>query len=98
MLSSFDVAVVVGQSCQPDCTYCVEPGYEITWAPLQFSTTIVAATVIEIINTDVHTTRLSTISNDLPSSYIPPTDTNAQGTRTTQVTYTRTGRVLTTDM
>ncbi|KAJ9663344.1 hypothetical protein H2198_000861 [Neophaeococcomyces mojaviensis] len=68
----------------------------LAWSGKTFSTTITAATVIQIVNTELHTTRLSTIYNKIPAGYTVPTNTNEQGTQTVQVTYSRTGRTLTT--
>lgn len=56
-----------------------------------FNTTIVAATVVAIINTNANTTRYSTIFNKLPSGYELP-ETNAAGTHTAKVSYTRGGK------
>jgi hypothetical protein len=70
----------------------------IGWTPKLFDTTIVAATVVQIVNTDLHTTSLSTEYNEIPSGYTVPTNTNAQGTQTLPVTYARSGQILTTYM
>ena len=63
-----------------------------------FATTIIAATVVEVVNTDDDTTSLSTEYNDIPAGYTIPTNTNAQGTQTFPVTYQRFGQNLTTTM
>ncbi|EER27211.1 hypothetical protein CPC735_025470 [Coccidioides posadasii C735 delta SOWgp] len=83
------------ENCTPYCKVEVEPVYTFTWYPMEFSTTVVAATVIEIVNTLVGTTRTSTISNDLPSGYTPPA-TNDDGTQVTTVTYSQQGTTKTT--
>ncbi|KIW23719.1 uncharacterized protein PV07_11897 [Cladophialophora immunda] len=87
-----------GQTCAANCTVTVGNGFVLHWAPQDFTTTIVAATVVQIVNTDLHVTRLSTVYNELPAGYTVPTNTNAQGTQTVPVAYVRTGKTLTTDV
>ncbi|KAK5347041.1 hypothetical protein LTR61_009206 [Exophiala xenobiotica] len=70
----------------------------MVWTAQSFSTTIVAATVVEIVNTDLHTTSLSTQYNDIPAGYTIPTNTNAQGTQTVELVYARSDQSLTTDV
>ncbi|KAK7885757.1 hypothetical protein LTR67_010109 [Exophiala xenobiotica] len=70
----------------------------MVWTAQSFSTTIVAATVVEIVNTDLHTTSLSTQYNEIPAGYTIPTNTNAQGTQTVEVVYARSDQSLTTDV
>jgi len=76
----------------------LQDGYRIDWAPMYLTTTIVAATVIQVINTVAHTTSLTTIHNKIPAGYTIPTETNAQGTRTAQIAYTRFGSTLTIEL
>jgi len=76
----------------------VPNAYQLNWTPRYFDTTIVAATVVEVINTDVDATRVTTIYNEIPAGYTIPTNTNSLGTQTVQVTYLRTGKTLTTEM
>jgi hypothetical protein len=84
-------------SCQADCSVCATAPHTFSWAPYTFTDTFVAATVVEVINTREGTTKTSTVFNELPDGYAPP-PTNAAGTQTTQITYTRSGRALTTEM
>ena len=88
-------SVASQDACPANCSITGVPqGYMAGWSAIETGTTLTAATIIEIINTDLGTTRTTTIYNDnirLPS-------TNAQGTRTQLVTYTRDGEVLTTKM
>lgn len=85
-----------GQTCKADCQVSLANGDRLVWVQKEFTTTITAATVVKIVNTDLHTTRLSTIHNKIPDGYTVPTNTNAEGTQTVDVTYTRSGKVLTT--
>lgn len=64
---------------------------------MEFSTTIVAATVIEIINTASNTTRTTTVYNELPDGLTVPS-TNAAETHIEQIVYTRSGEELTTEL
>lgn len=89
---------MAAQTCKAECGVKVPNGRQLRWSAKTFSTTIVAATVVEIVNTDLHTTKVSTIYNELPAGYTVPKNTNSQGTQTVQVIYTRTGKTLTTDM
>ncbi|KAK5060093.1 hypothetical protein LTR84_009977 [Exophiala bonariae] len=66
------------------------------WTAKSFSTTIVAATVVQIINTDLQITSLSTQYNEIPAGYTVPTNTNAQGTQTVAITYYRSDQRFTT--
>lgn len=68
------------------------------WRAKSFSTTITAATIVQIVNTDLHSTRLSTIYNKIPAGYTVPTNTNEKGTQTVALAYRRTGKLLTTKM
>ncbi|EXJ56042.1 hypothetical protein A1O7_08973 [Cladophialophora yegresii CBS 114405] len=70
-------------------------GYRVEWMPKSFSSTIVAATVVKIVNTDQDTTRLSNIYNEIPAGYTVSTNTNTQGMQTLLLTYYRTGKTLT---
>ncbi|KIW95868.1 uncharacterized protein Z519_02932 [Cladophialophora bantiana CBS 173.52] len=72
--------------------------YQLIWTPRAFDTTIVAATVVQVINTDLDTTKTSTVFNKLPAGYTIPTNTNAKGTQTVEVTYWSTGKMHTTDI
>lgn len=64
---------------------------------MYFNTTLVAATVVEIVNTVSKTTRTTTILNQLPSgNNLAPT--NSAGTHTEKVTYTRLGKAVSTDL
>jgi hypothetical protein len=92
------MVTVLGQSCKADCTVTVYAIEDLRWTPRYFSTTIVAATVVQIVNTDLDTTRTTTVFNELPAGYTAPTNTNAQGTQTVQVTYLRSGTLSTTDV
>ncbi|KAK0627903.1 hypothetical protein B0T14DRAFT_563668 [Immersiella caudata] len=67
------------------------------WAPKYYAQTTSTGTVvvIHIINTDVGTTRISTIAKNVPPGFVPP-PTNFGGTRTATATYTRHGREQTT--
>jgi hypothetical protein len=81
--------------CSSNCSVtATQPEYWY-WTPYTFSTTIVAATVVEIIDTVVQTTRTTTIFNKLPSDYTRP-ETNAAGTQVQTITFKRSGQVQTT--
>ena len=93
-----NIRKVAGQTCAANCTVTVGNGFVLNWAAQHFTATIVAATVVQVVNTDLHTTRLSTVYNELPAGYTVPTNTNAQGTQTVPVVYVRTGKTLTTNV
>ncbi|EEP79553.1 predicted protein [Uncinocarpus reesii 1704] len=81
--------------CTAACKVGVKAVYHYKWYPHMFSSTIVAATVVKIVNTVAGTTRTSTIYNDLPSGYtLPPT--NEDGTQVATVTYSQQGSTKTT--
>lgn len=93
LMTNFKIAV-----CENSCRFCYPNGMQVKWEESLFSTTITAATVITIVNTDLSTTRYSTVYNELPAGYTLPTNTNADGTQTVLVTYSRTGQELTTEL
>ncbi|KAH8745644.1 hypothetical protein F5882DRAFT_235195, partial [Hyaloscypha sp. PMI_1271] len=67
------------------------------WEQKNFNTTIVAATVVTIVNTNLQTSRLTTIFNALPTGYtLPPT--NSDGTVIQRIIYTTLGQVLTSEL
>ncbi len=84
-------------SCVNDCSVCASAPYTFYWEPYSFTDTFVAATVVEVINTAAGTTKTSTIFNELPDGYTNP-PTNAAGTQTHLLTYTRSGKETTTNM
>jgi hypothetical protein len=88
-------ASTTATACSNNCTVCAADPYSYYWTAYTITETLVAATVIEIVNTLAGTTRTTTIFNDLPAGYtLPPT--NAEGTHVQTVTYTRSGASLTT--
>jgi hypothetical protein len=92
-------SVLSQNTCRSNCTIVGAPhGYVVEWFAIDVSTTITAATVVQIVNTDLDTTRFSTIHNQLPSGYQLPTNTNEQGTHTELVTYIRHGEVSITEL
>lgn len=86
------------QTCAPNCEVLVYNGGRLHWTAKSFSTTIVAATVVQIINTDLHSTSLSTQYNEIPAGYTVPTNTNAQGTQTVDIIYFRSDQRFTTTL
>ncbi|KAI1977662.1 hypothetical protein LOZ53_003581 [Ophidiomyces ophidiicola] len=83
------------QRCTPSCSVKVGAQHEYRWFPMPISTTIVAATIVKIVNTVKGTTRTSTIYNSLPSGYtLPPT--NSDGKQVSTLTYTQQGLAKTT--
>ncbi|ETN41500.1 uncharacterized protein HMPREF1541_03436 [Cyphellophora europaea CBS 101466] len=87
---------MVDDTCAASCRLSGLPsGYIAGWAPISVSTTLTHATIIEIINTDLGTTKTSTIYDD----EVPlPTNINNDGFRTQKVSYTRDGKAMTTDI
>ncbi|KAI9766723.1 MAG: hypothetical protein M1840_006367 [Geoglossum simile] len=82
-------------SCGVACSAWAAEATIYQWDQLTFNTTIVAATVIEIVNTEDSTTKTTTVFNKLPGGYtLPPM--NSQGTQVATITYSRTGSILTT--
>jgi len=84
-------------SCQNDCTVCASTPSSLFWTPYSFTETFLAATVVEVINTIDGTTRTSTIFNEVPAGYTQPS-TNSAGTHITLLSYTRSGKLMTTEM
>lgn len=82
------------QSCSAKCVITLG-GVNHRWTTKSATATVTAATVVEIVNTDLDTTRTSTIFND---DVELPTSTNSDGTVTQVVTYTYKGEVSTTEM
>jgi hypothetical protein len=83
--------------CLASCNVCVYDGATYNWVEVTPTTTILAGTVVEIINTGDGTTRTSTILDPIPTGYtVPQTDT--AGTRITEITYSRDGSVFSTVM
>jgi hypothetical protein len=82
-------------SCQANCSVTdLAVPQRVVWQPMNFSTTIVAATVTEIVDLQSNTTTITTNYNELPSGYtLPPT--NQAGTHVEQVTDFRSGREIT---
>jgi len=60
------------------------------WTPVSFNTTVTAATVIEVVNTVLNTTRTTTVQNDITLSkgisQFHDRKTNAAGTHVETVT------------
>ena len=84
--------------CTPSCTILGlsrAQAVRFDWVTKTATATVTAATVVEIIDTDLDTTRTTTIFNDAVDL---PTSTNSDGTVTQVVTYTREGKELTTEM
>ena len=69
------------------------------WAPKAYSVEHSTGTVVvvQIINTESNTTRISTIAEKLPPGFEPP-PTNSMGTRTAAVSYAHDGTTLTTSV
>ncbi|KAF2470126.1 uncharacterized protein BDR25DRAFT_153922, partial [Lindgomyces ingoldianus] len=84
-------------SCNASCFVSATPPATIFWYPYTFTETIIAATLVVIVNTVYNTTKTSLRLNEIPSGYVLP-DVNAGGTHVTTVTYTRSGKVITTDL
>jgi len=91
------IAPASATTCANDCTVCAANPVIYSWTPYTITGTIIAATVVEIVNTADDITRTTTIFNDLPSDYTYP-PTNADGTQTRLVTYTRSGITSTIDV
>ncbi|PMD53223.1 uncharacterized protein K444DRAFT_635575 [Hyaloscypha bicolor E] len=85
-------------ACQySNCSVSATRGEKFGWEQKNFNTTIVAATVVTIVNTNLQTSRLTTIFNALLAGYtLPPT--NSDGTVIQRITYTTLGQVLTTEL
>ncbi|KAF2267580.1 hypothetical protein CC78DRAFT_419641, partial [Lojkania enalia] len=81
--------------CGPNCTITAKKPTTWYWYPYSFTESIIAATLIVIVNTIYNTTTTSLKLAELPSGYtLPPT--NADGTHVSMVTYPRSGNVETT--
>jgi hypothetical protein len=92
-------------TCTPDCSmyawnasksWQIQP-YIATWTRpnIDTSSTVIGATVVQIVNTDLDITQTSTIWNTGQVSNLP---LNENGTRTRVVTYTRDGTQSITEM
>ncbi|KAH9208077.1 hypothetical protein DL95DRAFT_312527, partial [Leptodontidium sp. 2 PMI_412] len=80
-----------------NCSVSASHGQAFGWEQRMVNTTIVAATVVTIVNTNANTSRVTTLFNSLPDGYtLPPT--NSEGTVTQRITYTRFGQTLSTDL
>ena len=85
----------IATACSNSCSVCAVNPYTYSWTPYSITGSVVAATVIDIVNTLEDTTRTTTIFDVLPSGYsLPPT--NADGTHVQSITYTRLGASVTT--
>lgn len=68
--------------CQGECRYTPPQMLTLEWVSFKPTKTITAATVRIIVNTDLNTTRTTTILNEIPEGYeLPPT--NSAGARIT---------------
>ena len=84
----------VSSQCEAECTI-TRVAEEIQWSPKTITETFTAMTVVEIVNTDLGTTRTETIFNE---EVALPTNTNSDGTVTTVVTYTYAGEESVTEL
>ncbi|KAF2729381.1 hypothetical protein EJ04DRAFT_390805, partial [Polyplosphaeria fusca] len=74
--------------CPKNCS--VNAGFPTTyyWQPLYFTETVIAATLVVVVNTKYNITSTSLKLNELPSGYTQP-DVNAKGTHVTTIRYPR---------
>ncbi|KAF2464222.1 uncharacterized protein BDR25DRAFT_319301 [Lindgomyces ingoldianus] len=85
------------RTCSNNCTVTAHFPTVHSWKAYNISTTTTAATLVVIINTVYNTSKTSLRLNELPSGYILP-DVNAAGTHVNTVSYTRSGRLVVTEV
>jgi len=73
-------------TCVPNCTVWGIKEPVLYWTQRQIVTTIVAATVVFVVNDMTNSTRTTTVFNTNLHGYTLPTDVNADGTRTIAIT------------
>jgi hypothetical protein len=87
-------------TCRPGAV-CTADGTAVVayWVPKVYTASEKTGTmmVVQVINTVLNTTSISTIGEHLPPGYTPP-PTNAGGTRIANVTYKHHGTLLTTTL
>lgn len=82
-------------ACSNSCTVGVANPYYFYWTPYSITGTVVASTVIEIVDTLDDATRTTNVFADLPTDYLlPPTDVG--GTYAEVIAYTRSSVGVTT--
>lgn len=73
-------------TCVPNCTAWDIMESVLYWKQQKIITTIVAATVVFVVNDMTSSTRTTTVLNTDLHGYTLPTDINADGTRTIAIT------------
>lgn len=83
--------------CSPSCVIYGSPeGYVAAWTPIDANSTLTGVTLVDIVNTDLGTTRTSTKYDDQMSELNFPT--NADGTRIQKIVYSKGTKTFTTEM